>query len=147
MSPKSLDGKITSDHELLVLKTARQFKFLLGEVYLMTDRINWPLVPLVLLQHIFQITGGILLLTDATNTRSSMVSADALARKMHCLIAPVGYTALAISWRKTNMMIEIAEEVNKVLVTDQVSGFIVFSPISSKQIAGPLQTKRKINLI
>nr|XP_018898424.1 PREDICTED: uncharacterized protein LOC109031398 [Bemisia tabaci] len=69
--------------------------------------------------------------------------ADALARKMHCLIAPVGYTTLAISWRKTSMMIEIAEEVNKLLLTDQF-------PISSSMRAAiitDLENRHRVIII
>ena len=125
-----LDAKLMATNELMIFKTARKFRFILGDISSITNpRIKWPLLFLILLHHITQMTIEILLLIGSKN-KHSVVAPAALAREVHCLITPCGYILIAIWWRKKQVFIDIAQEVNEIFLYVQVRNFISFRDFS-----------------
>lgn len=107
-----LDAKMM---ELLILKTARRFSFIIERLFSITNpHEKWPLVFLVLLHHSMQITGEILLAVGPSNAHSFTASAI-LEFRVHCLQMPVNYIILVLWWRMIDFVVETAQEINNVL--------------------------------
>ncbi|XP_072157193.1 uncharacterized protein [Bemisia tabaci] len=103
-------------HELLILRTARNYKLILQRLFFIEKpRMKWPLVFLIVLHQTLQITGAILFMIGSKASTHSIMAPATLAGKIYALILPSGYIVFAIWWRQIDYVVETLQEVNEIL--------------------------------
>ncbi|CAH0389708.1 unnamed protein product [Bemisia tabaci] len=114
------DTIVMATHELLILRTARNYKLILQRLFFIEKpRMKWPLVFLIVLHQTLQITGAILFMIGSKASTHSIMAPATLAGKIHALILPWGYIVFAIWWRQIDYVVKTLQEVNEILLYAQ----------------------------